>query len=125
VTCPLSLTAKSVCPCVIGATSCKGTIADCVVCPPCILATMSWSPSSSGRLRATDPSVRTHGSKNPRTLAPPSCIEDGPNNTVADIGAQSGEDLTVLSMSVCCMFVMSTLLTMVVLWLGGLGKQLG
>ena len=57
--------------------------------------------------------MTTHGSKNPRIRAPPSSIVDGPNNTVADTGAQSGEALTVLSMSVCCMFLISISLMMV------------
>jgi hypothetical protein len=110
---------------VIGATFASGTIADCVVCPPCILATIIWSPSSSGRLTATDPSVRKHGSKYPRIRAPPSCIVDGPNNCVDDAGAQSGEALTVLSRSDCCMVVMSTSLTLVILITGTIGVGLG
>ena len=64
---------------------------DCVVCPPCTLATIHWSPSSSGKLRATNPSVTKHESRGARIRAPPSSIVDGPNNIVADTGAQSGD----------------------------------
>jgi hypothetical protein len=60
-----------------------------------MFAATSCIPCSSGRLSTTPPSVRTHGSNAARIRAPPLSIVDGPSNTVADCGGQSGVAVTV------------------------------
>jgi hypothetical protein len=94
VICSLKSALYSVWPSVMGATRCKGTIADCVVCPATILAATSCIPCSSGRFSITVPSVRMHGSNAASILAPPFSIVDGPSRTVADCGGQSGVAVT-------------------------------
>jgi hypothetical protein len=71
-----------------------GTTTDCVVCPPTMFAATSCIPCSSGRFSTTVPSVRTHGSSAARIRAPPLCIGEGPNTTVADCGGHSGVAVT-------------------------------
>jgi hypothetical protein len=55
---------------------------------------MSFIPSPSGRLSATVPSVRMHGSNAASNLALPLYIGDGPNEIVLSCVEQSGVDVT-------------------------------
>ena len=58
------------------------------------LLPISSIPFPSGRLSATVPSVRMHGSNAASNLAPPLCIGDGPKDIVLPCVEQSGVDVT-------------------------------